>query len=506
MAGCTKPPAVELKVKIVMAQSRTQAFRMRISDCLAPVPPVVSGNTPLAEAVEQMRAAAASSILIAAPSDDAAIEGIVTEQDIVRRVTFRVDATEPVRDVMTAPVELVRNDDLVFHAVARMRRHGLRHMPVVDQRDRPVGILNLDAALVAVLPQLMAQIDRLTQANTPQGLREERAAQIDVAAEMLADGVPTPDIQALLTDINQDIYRRAAELCETALRDEGWGPPPRPYCLLVLGSGGRGENYLNPDQDNGLIIADYPDEEHDGIDFYFREFADRLTRMMDDAGMPLCKGNVMATNPVWRKTASQWRAQLDYWLRKRNLVTLRLFDIFFDFRGAHGAHQLAAALREDVAVRLKGNRPFLRAMFEKDEDFGVALGLFGRLLVERHVEAHKGELNLKLNGTLPLVDAVRALALLHGVTQTSTLQRIEALAGLDVLNRDEADYLAGAYHHLTLLVLRHQMDEQRRGAPVSNYVHPRELTERERDILVDGLRAIRDLRERIHADLTGDIF
>ena len=29
-----------------------------------------------------------------------------------------------------------------------------------------------------------------------------------------------------------------------------------------MGSGGRGESYLFPDQDNGFILADYPDAEH----------------------------------------------------------------------------------------------------------------------------------------------------------------------------------------------------------------------------------------------------
>jgi signal-transduction protein with cAMP-binding, CBS, and nucleotidyltransferase domain len=488
-----------------MTQSQIEAFRIRVADCLAPAPPVVAAEAAVAEVVDAMRRAATSSVLVR-DGEGGALIGIVTEQDVTRRLAFRTAPADVVRTVMTSPVEVVRADDLLFHAIARMRRAGLRHMPVVDTRDAPVGILHLDAALAAVLPQLMDQIDRLTRSDTLDGLRETRAAQIDVAADLMADGVATPDIQVLLTDINLNVYRRAAELCEAALSAEGKGGPPRPYCLLVLGSGGRGENYLNPDQDNGLIVADYPDDDHNRVDGYFRDFAERLTKMMDGVGMPLCKGNVMATNPVWRKTASQWRAQLDYWLRKRNLVTLRLFDIFFDFRAVHGAHHLAAELRDDFAERLRGNRPFIRAVYEKDEEFGVALGLFNRLLVERHVEAHKGKLNLKLNGTLPLVDAVRALALLHGVKATPTLARIAALQDLDILDHDEADYLAGAFRHLTALILRSQMTEQRAGRPVSNYVDPRGLTERERDMLVDSLKAIRDLRGRIHVELTGDIF
>jgi len=480
------------------------AFQVGVTECLSAAPPTLPADATAEAAVQAMREASASSVLIT--DGEERVAGIVTEQDVVRRIAFQSAAAAPVAQVMTAPVQVIRQDDLLFHAVARMRRAGLRHMPVVDHDDRAVGVLILDAALAAATPQLMAQIERLTGPATVEGLTAVRAAQIDVAAELLDDGVPAPDIQGLLTHINNDVYRRVAEHCVASLNDEGLGPPPRPFCLLVLGSGGRGENYLNPDQDNGLIIADYPDAEHDRIDGYFRAFAERLTKTMDGVGMPLCKGNVMITNPVWRKSLSQWAGQLDYWFRRRNLVTLRLGDIFFDFRPIYGAHHLGVALREQLTRRLQGNRSFVRTMYEKDEGFGVGLGLFNRFIVERHVAEHRGELNLKINATLPLVDATRALSLLHGIAETSTLGRIAALNAGGVLSDNEADYLTGAFRHITGLMMRSQMAQQRAGRKISNYVHPDDLSRRERDILVDSLKAIRSLRERLHAELTGDLF
>ena len=134
------------------------------------------------------------------------------------------------------------------------------------------------------------------------------------------------------------------------------------------------------------------------------------------------------------------------------------------------------------------------------------MGLFNRFIVEKNDKAHRGELNLKITGTLPLVDAIRALALLHGVSETGTLVRIANLHALKVLDNDEADYLSGAYHHITNLLLRQQMADQRQGKEISYYVHPDSLTDREDDMLVDALKAIRDLRERIRSDLGGGLF
>lgn len=487
-----------------MTQSQTLAFRLSVSARMGPAPPVVPPETALEEAVRRMSEASASSVVVA----DAAGTplGILTEQDVVRRVAFRRDAAAPVSAAMSTPLQAVRADDLLFHAIARMRRAGLRHLPVVDAGDRIVGALQLDNALATVSHQLVGQIDRLTGPETPEGMTDVRAAQLDVATELLDDGVPAPEIQGLVSHINIDVYARMTSYCVTELEREGLGPPPRSFCLIVMGSGGRGESYLNPDQDNGFIIADYPDSEHDAIDGYFRALAERLTRTMDAVGMPLCDGDVMATNPLWRKTASQWRAQLDYWLRRRNPMTLALSDIFFDFRPAYGDYPLATGLRTYVTDRLRGNHTVIREMYVKDDQFKVALGLFNRFIVERHKAEHLGQINLKAGGTLPLVDAVRAYALLHGVRETSTLARITALRDGDVLSGDEADYLTGACHTICAILLTRQMADQRAGIAVSNYVDPDGLSSRERDNLVQALKAVDRLRDRLRTELTGDIF
>jgi signal-transduction protein with cAMP-binding, CBS, and nucleotidyltransferase domain len=111
------------------------------------------------------------------------------------------------------------------------------------------------------------------------------------------------------------------------------GQPPVPFALIFMGSGGRGESGLAPDQDHGLVLADYPDSEHRAVDLWFRSFSQRVTQALAELGFPLCRGGVMATNPLWRKSLPQWRAQLSYWMRRRNPAVLRSADIFFDFRG-----------------------------------------------------------------------------------------------------------------------------------------------------------------------------
>ena len=50
---------------------------------------------------------------------------------------------------MTAPVETIRADDYMFHAIARMRRRHLRHMPMIDGSGAVLGVLDLHRAFDA---------------------------------------------------------------------------------------------------------------------------------------------------------------------------------------------------------------------------------------------------------------------------------------------------------------------------------------------------------------------
>ena len=467
-------------------------------------PLVVSLETPALEVVEGMTRAKATAALVV--SRDRRIRGILTEQDVVRRVAFRAAPDTPVCEVMTTPVRTVAADDYLYHAIARMRRGGLRHLPVIDASGGVAGMVHLDDAIAVASAGRLDQIDRLTQDESLRGLRTVKAAQVDLADELFAENVPAPRIQAVLTHINNDLYRRVVERCLSAMTKEGWGAPPVEFCVIVMGSGGRGESYLYPDQDNGFVLDDYPDSRHTEIDGYFIELAVRATAELDEIGIPLCKGHVMATNPVWRKTATQWRDQIALWCRRQNLVALRFSDIFFDFRAVYGAVDLAAALRETVTGTVKANPSFLRAMYEDDVEHGVALGWFGRFVTEKDDPDHLGAINLKHTGTLPLVGSLRLLALREGISASATLDRLAALRDRGRLQPDEADYLTGAYHHITRLLLRQQIADFRAGRPLGNYVHPDDMSQREQDILVDSFKAIRRLRDRVRGEFTGDVF
>lgn len=485
-------------------ESPTAIFTQKVSAHMRPSPAVLGPEKSVRDAVACMADTKATAILVTLPTGR--VQGILTEQDVVQRIAFRAPPDTMVRDVMTRPVRVVSTDDYLYHAIARMRRHGLRHMPVIDTVGGVAGMVHLDDALAVAGRHRLDQTDRLTQEASLDGMREVKAVQVDLADELFVENRPVPEIQSVLTHINNDLYRRIVERNLAAMAEAGRGEPPVDFCVVVMGSGGRGESYLYPDQDNGFILDDYPDSRHTVIDAFFVELAERMTVDLDTVGIPLCKGHVMATNPVWRKSATQWRDQISLWCRRQSIVALRFSDIFFDFRPVYGEVDLAASLRDKITGIVKANPSFLRAMYEDGKEHGVALGWFGRFVTEKEDMDHLGAINLKHTGTLPLVEALRLLALREGVSATATLNRLTALRDRGILDVDEADYLIGAYHHITHLLLRQQLADFRSGKQLSNYVHPNALSQRERDILVDSFKAIDRLRDRLRGAFTGDVF
>lgn len=479
--------------------SRTDIFRRRVRDGLGPMPPTAPAGITIGEAVECLAATRASGLVLL--DADGRPAGILTESDIARRVALRADPAAPVASVMTAPAVTVPADGYLYRGIARMRRAGLRHLPVVDGAGRLAGMLHLGDALAAASDGLVASIDRLTPDGGEAEMKAVKAAEVDVAQELLADNVAATDVLGLITHVNNDLYRRVVD----RLVAECSGPPPVPFAVIVMGSGGRGENFLYPDQDNGIVLADYPDADHARIDGWFVGFAEALTARMDAIGFPFCDGHVMATNPLWRKTRSQWLDQLDIWVRRRRSAAVLFADIFFDFAPVAGDESLTRPVRDRITALLPKHPMFIGDMQSAHEAMRAPLGLFGQFLTRGRDARGRGVVDLKRHGIQPVVAAARLLALRAGIDEVPTLRRLAALEAAGILTADRREEVAGAFSTVCDILLRSQIAAFGAGEKVTNGVAPSALRRRQRTDLRAAFRTIDGFCDGTRADLTGRV-
>jgi len=285
-------------------------------------------------------------------------------------------------------------------------------------------------------------------------------------------------IARLVQDLNARLFERAWQLiAPTDLVVNS--------CLFVMGSEGRGEQLLKTDQDNGLILRDgYTPPEN------LEEICQNFSRALRDFGYPECPGNIMVSNPMWRKTSYDFGQMVQKWLLMPDANSLMNLAIFLDAHAVCGdAHLLQHA--QQVLQRLATDNDAMLARFAASIDaFGNSQGWWNRLL---GLNDQQG-LHLKKEGIFPLVHGVRSLALAEHLKETSTTARIEMLVAKDVITPALGADLTQSLHFLMGLKLKAGLTELETQREVSGLVDVGKLSTLERDLLKDALGVVKHFK------------
>lgn len=449
-------------------------YRHRVRDVMSGSPLFVDRATTIAETARFVGERGTSSAFVRAGPGSAI--GIVTERDLMRALARNPGTgSAAVETIMSAPVIAVDADAFVYRAIARMARAGIRHLAVTDNAGEIGGAVTTGDLLRQRAQAALVMGDEIDFAPDIATLAAAWSRLPAVVHNMLAEDIGSDNITAVIAEELAALTRRAGELAAEAMRETGRGEAPAPYSLLILGSAGRHESRLSPDQDNALV---YDAEDDDpAVDDWFAAFGEHLARMLDDAGVPLCKGGVMAKNREWRHSLAGWKREVDGWttgFEDRDLLSI---DIFFDFRPVLGDDGLALALWDYAHDRARSSRGFLKSLAALTTDVRSPIGLFGRIATDN------GRVDLKLNGLFAIVGAARALAIRHDVRRRASSDRLEGVKALGVVNGEEIDNLLAAHEILSREILRQQLIDIEDGVPASTRLELARLTRRERDDL-----------------------
>jgi CBS domain-containing protein len=343
-------------------------------------------------------------------------------------------------------------------AALAMAQHGFRHI-VVTRDGRLTGVVSERDLFALQRLGLRRTAGRIRSASRLEQLVEAARDIRSLARQLLAQGVAAQALTAMISALNDALSRRVIELAAAKRALAG------AWCWLALGSEGRMEQTLVTDQDNALIM--------DGDRQAFLAFADQVNRDLDACGFPLCKGDIMARNPRWCLTPQEWRGVFDGWIRNNDPAALMHAAIFFDFRPLAGDARLAGMLREAVLAQSKGNRTFCRAMAQAALETRPPLGLLS--------DFNADELDLKLLGARPFVDAARVLALAAGAPETGTAERLRTA---------KEGAAADAFHYVQTLRLK----------AGGNRVRVAELSPIDRRVLKEAFRQAALLQQRLRMD------
>ncbi len=449
-------------------------------------------QTTLQQALATMQARGIGSMLVL--DDAGSALGILTRHDVLGRVALpQRPLSTPIAAVMSQPVHTLGAEATALDAALLMSRHGIRHVPVT-QGGRVVGMVSerdLFAMHRLSPKQLSSAIRAAPDVRTlqvqAQGIRR-------FARNLLAQGVGARQLTELISQLNDLLTDRLVQLLAAE-----HGADLTRACWLAFGSEGRSEQTIATDQDNGLVFAsDQPARDR----VAWLAFARRVNEALDACGYPLCRGNVMASNPDCCLTSDEWCERYHHWMERGEPEDLLKASIFFDARAIAGRHELARPLAELMQAVAPTLPRFIRQMAENALRTRAPLNWLGAVDTRR-IGARE-VLDLKLRGTALFVDAARLYALAHGIAATNTRERLEAAADRMAVPAHESEAWVRGFEFLQMLRLDVQMDRGAREAVDSpqaqNLIDVAALNTVDRRVLKEALGMARRLQQRIELD------
>jgi len=394
---------------------------------------------------------------------------------------------------MTENPHTMAPDTFMYEATSFMTGHKIRHLPILD-RGEIVGIVTLQDLMKYRSQKSMLLIGNVDKARTVEDLIVAREEIVKVARALLSENRSHIETMEIISYIHHRIIRRCYELVLEEMKRQGKNPPDIKICFIIMGSGGRKEMLLGPDQDNGFIYEDFPDDKLAEVEAFIVPFAEKLVAALARIGYPRCDGNVMVNNPLWRGRLQDWQARVSNWIRVPEAQKVRYSTIFLDFMPIAGEASLCHDFRKIVHQEVKTHPLFLYHMMELDFKLKVPLSLIGRFSLERE-KKHKGQLSVKQAGSIFIVDCVRMFLLEQQVDATTTTERLDQLVKLKIFNPETAEHIKAAFEAFTFLRLRNEIALIDQGKFPSHYLDPYSLTKKEQEILKEAFRAASKLQD-----------
>ena len=424
-------------------------------------------------------------VLVRDAADDPPKLGIFTTTGLQRAILDGrpLDAL-PVGELSSWQLVTVRPDAELFDAQALMVRHQVRRLVVAEPGEAaaPLRILGtLDQVdLLSFLSNHTYLITRQILEARDLGALDAPAAQItELIALLQRGGTPVRLIARLVQELNAHLFERTWQFVAPADLVAN-------SCLFVMGSEGRGEQLLKTDQDNGLVLRDGYSPPAD-----LAAVCERFSAALAGFGYPPCPGQIMVSNPDWRRPAAEFGQQVRRWLLMPTAESLMALAIFLDAHAVAGDPSLLEGVRAEVFQLVTDHDALLARFAAAIQAFDQGSAWWHRL---RLLGDDDQQLDLKKLGTFPLVHGVRSLALAHRIAATGTVARIEALVAAERLPPDLAAALVDSLHLFMGLKLKAGLRARQRGEPAPAGIVPGELSSLDRDLLKDALGVVKRFR------------
>ncbi|MCG8668799.1 MAG: DUF294 nucleotidyltransferase-like domain-containing protein [Pseudomonadales bacterium] len=429
--------------------------------------------------------------------EDKVLMGIVTDRDLRNRVLAKgLSSDISVAEIMTTNPVALHESTTVFDATLLMTQRGYHHLPIISDvspnssqtESLVTGIITSSDLMLAKQDDPVYLVQHISRQSSTANLKEITQSIPNLFLQWVNASIPASQISHVLTAISDAITTRLIELAI-----QTYGPAPVPFSWLAFGSQARGEQLLNADQDNGLLISN--DATPEDIT-WFKQLAQFVCDGLNACGYDYCPGKVMAITDEWCQPLRGWVKTVDSWTKTPTPDAVMRVSIFFDLRSVYGDSTLADQLQQHMLERTQQSTIFQAALAANVLETTPPLGIFRRFVVERNGE-HRDELDLKKRGILPIIDMLRLHALANGITAVNSQERSYQLTKNKALTKIDGRNLKDALAFIMQVRVSHQAKQMKAGKQPDNYCNPYDLPKLSKEQLRDAFTVIHDAQSAI---------
>ncbi len=453
-------------------------------------PPLVCPPaTSIRDAATKMADAPATSIVI----DLGGSLGILTDRDLRSRVIAEgISYDAPVSSAMSSPAYTVEPDRLGGDVLLEMLDRGIRHLPVVTAGGELIGVVEaVDLLAVETLSSFNLRraiasadsVDDLTRAA--HGLRPAVIALHD-------SRIAASSVAAIYSVVLDALTRRLIELALARA-----GAPETEFAWLALGSQSRREATPGSDADSAIVW--YGDASEEVVRPYLHSLASEVAQGLTECGIHPDSHGATASNVLFVRSLESWARVARSWIQRPTAAQVPiLVSVLVDSRPVWGIHSGTPVSDTFRSARAQPELLHLLARFALSHRPPTG---FLRGLVVEHDGEHRGRLDLKNGGLLPVVDLARWAGMAAGVASASTRERLQAAADAGTLPPAEVHTLEDAFELFTELRLEHQVEQLRTGLEPDNHLNLDDLSGLTRSYLKEAFRAVASVQKQIAAEL-----
>ncbi len=461
-----------------------------VSSLIHDDPVICVPETTIREAAERMAAAPATSVVVELGNG---VLGILTDRDMRTRVVASgLSGDQPVSSAMSAPAYTCGPEQLGGEVLLEMLDRGFRHFPVVSATGKILGVVE-DMDIVAA--QTRSSFFLRQAIARAEGFDELRLAARELRPMVIAmhdAGLAAANICAVYAVVVDALTRRLLELAVSEA-----GEPGADFAWLALGSQARREAMPSSDVDSAIVwFGEIP---QDKIRPYLHAVATKVVGGLEACGLHADSHGATASDLRFVRSLESWQRAVRSWISDPTQEqALILVSVVVDSRPVWGIHTGTPVA--DTFRLAPRNPALLRLLARYALSHRPPTGFLRGLVVE-HSGEHRGRLDLKHGGVIPIVDLARWAGIAAGVTSASTTERLRAAAAAGTLPADDAHTLEDAFALINTLRLGHQVEQLRAGREPDDFVNPAELSALTRTHLKEAFRAVASIQRRVAAEL-----